>query len=418
MIKKLLALALFTITALSYSQDNTASPYSYYGLGELRFKGTIDARSMGNIGVESDSISLNLINPASYSRLKLTNFSVGSTSSFGTLNNQTASEKVQRTSFDYLAVGIPMGKFGATFAVLPYSAVGYNVKTSQVDTQSNKYKRFKGQGNVNMFKAGGAYNINSELSVGVDVNYYFGNIQKVNVDSIGGIKLSTRELNDLRVSGVSFNLGLMYSKKMTDKLTLSSSFLYNPKTTLTSKNFRSIATILYDTNGNESISDQSIIAVPNSELLIPTKIALGLGIGEHSKWFVGSEISFIETSKWNKLTTNTNSRVNARYKNATTVGVGGYYIPNYNSYSNYFNRIVYRAGFKYEDTGLFINNSEISDYGMNFGLGLPLSYSKINVGFEFGQRGTTSNNLIQEKYFNVSIGLSLSDKWFKRRKID
>lgn len=424
MIKKFLAFVLFAITTLSYGQDNTASPYSYYGLGELRFKGTMDARSMGGIGIESDSISLNLLNPASYSRLKLTNFVVGATSTFTTLSNSLTDQKAQRTSFDYLAVGIPMGKFGATFAVLPYSGVGYNVKSvttennSVLGQQINRYKRFKGTGNVNMIKAGGAYNINSDLSFGVDVNYYFGDIQKTLVDSIGGVKLSSRELNDVRVSGFSFSAGLMYAKKINEKLKLSTSFSYTPKALLNSRNFRSVATILYDTNGNESISGQQIIPIADSELLIPAKFAFGAGIGQQSKWFVGSEISFSETSKWNKIATNTNSRVNSMYKNATKLSVGGYYIPNYNSYSNYFNRVVYRAGFKYEDTGLFINNSEISDYGMNIGLGLPLGFSKINLGFEYGQRGTTSNSLIQENYFNVSVGLSLSEKWFKRRKID
>jgi len=55
---------------------------------------------------------------------------------------------------------------------------------------------------------------------------------------------------------------------------------------------------------------------------------------------------------------------------------------------------------------------------MNFGLGLPVGISKIDIGFEFGKRGTIKQNLIQENYFNLSIGLSLSDKWFKRTLID
>ena len=82
------------------------------------------------------------------------------------------------------------------------------------------------------------------------------------------------------------------------------------------------------------------------------------------------------------------------------------------------NKIVYRAGFRYENTGLLINNQSINDYGMNFGIGLPVTYSKINIGVEFGKKGTTSNGLIEENYFNLSIGLSLSDKWFRKRKID
>ena len=106
------------------------------------------------------------------------------------------------------------------------------------------------------------------------------------------------------------------------------------------------------------------------------------------------------------------------FENSTRIAVGGYYVPKYDSFSNYLNRIVYRAGFRYENTGLVINNTSINDYGMNFGLGLPVGLSRINLGLEFGKKGTTSNNLIEENYFNLSVGLSLNDIWFKKRKID
>ena len=40
------------------------------------------------------------------------------------------------------------------------------------------------------------------------------------------------------------------------------------------------------------------------------------------------------------------------------------------------------------------------------------------MGFEFGKRGTTDNNLIEENYFNFRLSLSLTDLWFIKRKID
>jgi hypothetical protein len=35
-----------------------------------------------------------------------------------------------------------------------------------------------------------------------------------------------------------------------------------------------------------------------------------------------------------------------------------------------------------------------------------------------GKRGTKYFNLIEENYFNLSVGLSFSDKWFERRKFN
>ena len=80
--------------------------------------------------------------------------------------------------------------------------------------------------------------------------------------------------------------------------------------------------------------------------------------------------------------------------------------------------MTYRAGIRYEDTGIMIRNESINDFGISFGLGLPVgrSLSNLNVGFEFGKRGTTDSGLIKENYANFHISLSLNDKWFIKRK--
>ena len=87
-------------------------------------------------------------------------------------------------------------------------------------------------------------------------------------------------------------------------------------------------------------------------------------------------------------------------------------------FSKYWKRIVYRAGLRYSDVGLNINNQNINEFGINFGVGLPLggTFSNANIGFEFGERGTTTADLIKEKYFNIHLSLSLNSRWFQKRK--
>jgi hypothetical protein len=46
-------------------QQAPASPLFFYGIGD-RFKGTVENRSMAGIGLEQDSIHINLENPASF----------------------------------------------------------------------------------------------------------------------------------------------------------------------------------------------------------------------------------------------------------------------------------------------------------------------------------------------------------------
>jgi hypothetical protein len=111
---------------------------------------------------------------------------------------------------------------------------------------------------------------------------------------------------------------------------------------------------------------------------------------------------------------------NTTFENAVKYSFGGYYVPNYTSFSNYFKKVTYRAGFRYENTGLVIRNESIKDYAYTLGFGLPMggTFSNLNVGFEFGKRGTAKANLVQENYTNVIISLSLNDKWFVKRKYD
>jgi hypothetical protein len=94
-------------------------------------------------------------------------------------------------------------------------------------------------------------------------------------------------------------------------------------------------------------------------------------------------------------------------------------MPDYTSFTNYFKRMVYRAGLRYANTGMIINNEAINDFGITFGTELPLrDISNLNLGFELGRRGTIDAGLIRENYFKINIGLSLNAKWFQKRTIN
>ena len=73
-------------------------------------------------------------------------------------------------------------------------------------------------------------------------------------------------------------------------------------------------------------------------------------------------------------------------------------------------------------------NADGNEYkvrAVTFGFGFSLrrwnSYDKqssiINTAIEFGKRGSSVNN-ITENFFRISLGLSLADLWFSRRKYD
>ena len=419
MIKKLIVLASILLSLTSWAQDNTASPYSYFGLGEVKFKGTEEAKAMGGISIVADSTQLNLINPAYYSKLRYTTFAVGGTNSFTNFYTNSESDKSQRTSLDYLLIAIPKQKFGISIGLMPFSTVGFKLKSSEINSidQTLREKKFLGNGNINRVLFGTSYKINSKFSVGFDINYNFGKIKTETVEFVEDpvIQLGSRERNTSIVKGFSSSFGVTYEGKINNKLTLYSSLTFSPESKLYSENTRNIATIVYGSSGNELIDEEQDVDVQNNYIAIPTKLSIGSGIGVKNKWLIATEITLQQTSK---LENRFKDELNGDFKNATKIALGGFFIPKYNSFSSYFSRITYRAGLRYENTGLVLKNESINDYGMTFGLGLPVGLSKINIGFELGKKGTTTQNLIQENYFNLNIGLSLSDLWFRKREIN
>ena len=72
MVKRYLFTLFCFVFFISYSQNGTVSPYSFFGIGDLRNSGTVDNQMMGGISMYGDSIHINLQNPAAYSKLALT----------------------------------------------------------------------------------------------------------------------------------------------------------------------------------------------------------------------------------------------------------------------------------------------------------------------------------------------------------
>jgi len=437
MIKKLVLVFIALFAIQSYAQEGTASPYSFYGIGSLKFKGTVENRSMGGLSIYTDSIHVNLRNPASYggSNIALYNnesrpvkFSVGGSHSSINLKSNSGKDKTSSTSFDYIAVSIPLGKLGFGFGLLPYTAVGYKLET--LNDNGDLFERFRGEGGVNKTYFSLGYQLTKGLSIGVDANYNFGNIQNYSLeftyDSQGELTAyQSREDNRSDLSGLNFNLGLSFKTMLNEKLQLISGMTYAPEASLTSKNERSFSTVTISAStGQEFVvntidgKDNLIAAgLDETELILPAKFSIGAGLGQPNKWFFGAEYTTEKTSDFsNDLYSNSTQT----FEDASSISFGGFYIPQYNSFTSYLKRVVYRAGMRFENTGLNINDQSINEFGISFGVGLPVGniFSNANLGFEFGKRGTVKNNLIKESFINFQISLSLNDRWFNKRKYD
>ena len=434
MIKKLLICAIVVVSSIASAQESTSSPYSFYGLGSLKFKGTTENRSMGGISVYSDSIHINLRNPASYAGTNLAfynnearpiKFTLGSSYSSTTIETSTASDVYSNSAIDYLAVALPLKKFGLGFGVLPYSSVGYNLQ-SRNDNNDLQY-RYRGQGGINRAFVGLGYQVSKNLKIGFDAQYNFGNITNTSIafgyNDLGELlQFQSREVNRSDLGGFSFNIGTIFNKKLNNALEFMVAASYSPEAGIASKNQSEFSTIVIDSSQAEFVVDSAIVDLESdnlaqTSLILPSKTNFGIGIGKPRKWFVGVDYTLLEASKFSNRFVEID---NTTFEDAASFSIGGFFIPKYDSLGNYWKRIVYRTGLRLEQTGLVVNNESIEEFGISFGVGIPVGrlFSNANLSFEWGQRGTTASNLVKETFLNVNISLSLNDRWFEKRKFN
>jgi long-subunit fatty acid transport protein len=423
MIKKIIVSICLLFSLAIYAQESTSSPYSFYGIGDIKFKGSAENRSMGSISVLQDSIHINIQNPAQLACLKLTGLALGGTYANTKSKTETQEAKARRTSLDYMIVGIPVGKVGIGFGLIPYSSVGYKIgRTAYVTNNNNDtirsiISRYNGIGGVNKVFLGFGYRLTKNINIGGDLQYNFGTIETKSLQYQTDLQYGSRENNVSDLRGVNFDLGITYQTKVNSKYSFFSSLTYTPEAALTSGNTRNIEIVQLLSTSAISVIERQNISVEDTKIKLPSKLSFGSGFGEVKKWLVGGEITFTQNSVMSNRFTDIDG---ATFENSVRYSLGGFFIPNYNSYSSYYKRIVYRGGVRYENTGLVIQDKSITDFAANIGLGIPLSgtFTNINIGLEIGKRGTKYYNLVEENYINLSVGLSLSDKWFVKRKFD
>lgn len=413
MFKQFVFAAMLLISGISLAQNGTTSPYSFFGIGELKFKGTAENRSMGGINVYSDSIHLNIQNPASIANLKFVNFATAGSYKYVNQTTEADSQYASATTLDYLAMGIPMGKFGASFGIVPYTSVGYKLE-SITDTSATQYT---GTGGVTKVFLTLGYQVTPNFNLGIDANYNFGNVERKVIVSEEDLLLGTRENVESEILGFNFNFGAEYKTMISETLQLTTTATYAPATKFEVEGVRNITSVLISSSGTVIPIDDREETFAGVEVTFPSVFTIGAGIGSPKKWFISGQYTNAKVSNFNDPTLNFGT---VEFLDANKYRIGGFFIPRYTSITSYWHRAVYRFGVRYEETGINLRGENINEYGISFGVGLPIGrlFSNINVGFELGSKGTTSNGLVKENFFNTFISLSLNDKWFEKRYID
>ena len=411
---RLLSFFVVAIAAFSYGQNATLSPYSYYGFGQPANANTAENNMMGGITVYADSTHFSLDNPATLKKLDYVQYRVGANYKSVEQTSNNGSGYTSSASLNYLSLSVPTKYFAFSFGLKPKTSLGYRMSVTGQLEDLDTTTFYEGEGGVNTTFLGLAVSPIKGLSLGIMANYNFGFTEKVFTQNISGVQLDTQILTRSELSGLNYVFGAHYDKRIKSKYTLQLSATYTPQTSLESTNTRTVSSIS-TTGGFGSQETIDLGNLANTSNKFSSETNLGAGFGVAHKWFVG--VNYLNTSKG--ITNPLESNANVNYEATSRLSVGGFYIPKYNSFTSYVSRVAYRVGARFEKTGLVLNNQPIEDFGITFGLGLPVGgLSKINIGVELGQLGTLDGGLIKENYANIMLGFSLSDVWFIKRKYD
>ncbi len=403
-----------------FSQIRITSPYSRFGIGDLSDNNNAWNMTMGQLGIGlSSPYHVNFANPASYSGFDSLSFVFegGFNGEFVTLRSNFQTVNRNYASLGYLLFGMPVNKWWKTsLGLVPFSDVGYNVANYEEYPNSGTVIRlYSGSGGINRLYWGNAFRLFKNLSIGLNVSYLFGsmNRQAMVLFPDSAAAMNFKEDYYVTMNDLAFNFGAQYRARLKNDLFLTVGAVFNPSLSMAAKTDALAQTFLISTDGVEVPHDTLATAIGfKGRIVIPMMIGGGFSIAKTDKWMVGLDYKW---QNWEKFTAFDQSD---SLVNSWQINFGGEIIPKADNYSNYFARVRYRLGFTYGKTYLHLRDQDLNEYAITFGFGLPLRGMKtmLNLGGQYGVRGTTAQNLIRESYFKIVIGFSIYERWFIKRK--
>lgn len=421
--KGLIIVFLWTCVAGLYAQNNTSSPYTRYGYGALMDAGFGQNKSMGGIsyGLRSGKFT-NPGNPASFTAIDSLMFRFEAAASFKRSSFKDANSQQTATNgnLEYLALQFPIKRWlGISAGLQPFSIVGYDFSSTETKPstiQGGSLKTtysYQGTGGITQFYLGAGVSPFPNLSLGASLNFNFGTINHksaVSFNDSTGFNPTTQE-NEIRVSDISGLFGAQYTLSLPKKQKITLGVVFEPKTSFGQHAERT--TITAAARPNTQAID-TVTVTMNDGFDMPLSLGGGVTYNLSEKFSAGFDYKY---QAWS----------DARFfgektfidRNKFSLGIE--FQPNNNGRS-YFDRVYYRAGANYANSYAKVNGQTINEYVVSAGLGLPLKRglnpTVLNFVFEYGNNGTTANNLVKEQYFKFTLNMTINERWFMTHKFE
>ena len=434
---------LFSLTLLfisifpAFSQQNTRSPYSLFGVGLMHFDGFADNAANGRNGFSyRHESNYSFMNPASLSALNYSTFNVGANMDLGKFKTNNSTQNFSNAGFNYISLAMPLKKIksGLAFGLFPYSDVGYNIINIKDSGGVAVRNEFQGSGGLSKVNIALGTNISKYISFGVNFSHVFGQIAESERRRYPGNRFMTSYSDNMNlfIKGNRLDLGLQLHTSSNAKLSQVLGIVLSTTTQLKGERDRLVFTYNEIVAGDTLVRDILINEkAQNAKITLPQSLNISYSIGKFEKWQATAGVGTTSWSKYKSVFGDNGGLVND--KNYSL----GFFVcptPHFdasikgNKFGRYFKSIRYSAGFHHNDGYIVVGNTTISDNGISVGLGFPFTRvnktpdggkvnitSRIFLTGEFVRRGTVTNTLIQEDFFKFTLGLNLADNWFKKR---
>jgi len=421
--KKLIGTSILLLACIAtMAQQNTTSPYSRYGLGELDKNNTGQSVAMGGLSLGMRTMNqINSQNPASYSSLypntflfevgiksRVSNYSLSGKNFQGTFSN-----------LDYISAATHVTRWWAIAGGLkPYTSTGYKYAVRDSILQDNVYQQlassYQGSGGLNKAFLGNSFKFFNKLSIGFNASFIFGNIQRNSSVMLSTANSDTqvKDENSAMVNNFAISYGAQYSDTIFKNKILTLGFTFENKTNLNLQRTRIVTQASAFGNGGSFLDTISSLNLNSEKITVPIRFGAGFSFASE-RWIIGADYI---TQKWEPVTFLDEVQP---LTTSTAYSAGVEFCKNKNSFK-VLKSIRLRAGAYYSDYYVKVKDKTVNDMGVTFGIGIPLRYSgtMINIGVQMGQRGSSDYGVLKEKYTVFSLNVNLYDIWYIKRKFD
>ena len=408
--RRLLLMLLFSLSVfLTSGQNNTNSPYSIFGIGELENADGGRNMGMGGTGIALRSdLFLNLSNPASLTSIPRQSLATDAGINFrlSNLKNQFKSVNVLNGNLSWASFAFPINKtFSAGFSLNPKSSVGYTIfSTKSLEGTNYSYPvTYKGEGGLSEASGLLGILINKYFSLGVKGSLLWGNIVKTTEDT-PPIGSAITRVDNVNYVGAALKPGFQFQTKL------------SKNTVFTLGGIADISSYL---NGSSTITIKSgsttILSSidKGNQIKLPTKQGIGMALGYKSKFVVTFDFN---RSDWRAAELTADSK---RFSVNNSFHFGVEIAPKYDPLRMWQTK-KYRLGALYQTGYLNIYGTQIKSYAATCGVSFPMKRDRnsFNFSLEAGRQGTLTSQLIQESYLKFNISFNLWEHWFIPRKYD